>query len=75
MTGIDLRKHFSLTSSQYVKQICSPILERIGITYFNFLKIYHKDNSRELLTNNAEWIDHFYQNKLYESVVTVDIKH
>lgn len=75
MKGIDLSKHFALTSSQFVQQICAPILANIGITYFNYLKIYHEDNSRELLTNNAQWIDHFYKNELYKSAGTVDIEH
>src|SRR3990167_9887166 len=75
MLGMDLGKHFSLTSSQEVDAICNPILESIGITYFNYLKIHHDDSSRELLTNNAEWIDHFYKNELYKSVGAVDIEH
>ena len=72
---MDLSKHFSLTSSQYVKDICSPALDSIGITYFNYIKIYHKDSSRELLTNNSKWIDHFYKNQLYKSVGAIDIEH
>lgn len=60
MRGMDLSKHFSLASSQEVDAICHPVLESIGITYFNYLKIHHLDSSRELLTNNANWIDHFY---------------
>lgn len=75
MLGMDLGKHFSLTSSQDVGSICNPILESIGITYFNYLKIHHGDSSRELLTNNAQWIDHFYKNELYKSVGAVDIEH
>lgn len=72
---MDLGKHFSLTSSQSVKNICSPALDSIGITYFNYIKIYHEDSSRELLTNNANWIDHFYKNELYKSVGAIDIEH
>lgn len=74
MNGLDLKKHFSLNSCNEVDQLCSP-LNTIGITYFNYIKIYHKDSSRELLTNNSSWIDHFYKNSLYKSVGTVDIEH
>lgn len=75
MKGLNLKKHFSLTSSNEVDQLCSPALNSIGITYFNYIKIYHNDSSRELLTNNALWIDHFYKNSLYKSVGAVDIEH
>jgi hypothetical protein len=44
-------------------------------TYFNYIKIYHNDCSRELLTNNADWIDHFYKNALYDTVEAIDIEH
>lgn len=75
MSGLDLKNHFSLTSSKDVDDICSPALSSIGISYFNYIKIYHKDSSRELLTNNASWIDHFYKNSLYKSAGAVDIEH
>lgn len=75
MSGLDLKDHFSLTSSKDVGDICSPSLSSIGITYFNYIKIYHNDSSRELLTNNASWIDHFYKNSLYKSAGAVDIEH
>lgn len=75
MAGLDLKNHFSLTSSNDVNDICFSTLNSIGIAYFNYIKIYNKDSSRELLTNNAAWIDHFYKNSLYKSVGTVDIEH
>ena len=62
MSGMSLEKHFSLSSSSLVKEICDPLLQSIGITYFNYIKIYNNDCSRELLTNNADWINHFYKN-------------
>jgi len=61
MRGLDLKSHYSLSSSKSVDQICSMSLKSIGVTYFNYIKI-HNDGSRELLTNNATWIDHFYKN-------------
>lgn len=72
---MNLSKHFSIVSSNCVKEICSVPLESIGVTYFNYIKIYHEDSSRELLTNNANWIDHFYKNELYKSVGAIDIEH
>lgn len=75
MNGINLEKHFALTSSKFVQEICNPLLASIGITYFNYIKIYNKDCSRELLTNNPDWIDHFYKNALYASIGAVDIEH
>lgn len=75
MSGLNLEKHYSLNSSNNVKEICDPLLNSIGITYFNYIKIYHKDCSRELLTNNAEWIKHFYDNSLYNSIGAIDVEH
>ena len=75
MNGINLEKHFSLNSSKLVQEICDPVLSSIGITYFNYIKIYNHDCSRELLTNNADWINHFYKNGLYNSVGAVDVEH
>ncbi len=75
MNGINLEKNFALTSSCLVQEICDPLLKSIGITYFNFIKIYNKDCSRELLTNNAGWIEHFYSNALYNSIGAIDIEH
>lgn len=75
MAGLQLKNHFSLASSADVDNICMSSLGSIGVSYFNYIKIYHNDSSRELLTNNADWIDHFYRNSLYKSVGAVDIEH
>ncbi len=75
MYGINLEKHHVLTSSHSVSEICNPPLNSIGITYFNYIKIHNKDCSRELLTNNPDWISHFYKNELYNSVGAVDVEH
>lgn len=73
MKGMELKNHFSLMSANDVNEICKP-LQDIGITYFNYLKIY-KDGSRELLTNNSPWIDDFYQNALYLTAGVVNVEH
>ena len=75
MAGLDLKKHFSLCSASTINDICYAALNTIGITYFNYIKIYNDDGSRELLTNNAQWIDHFYKNSLYQSVGAIDVEH
>lgn len=75
MKGINIEKHFSIESSVNVKEICDSILNSIGISYFNYIKVYHHDCSRELLTNNPDWIKHFYKEGLYHSVGTIDIEH
>lgn len=75
MNGINLTQHFSLTSSSLLKEICDPLLNPIGITYFNYIKIYNQDCSREMLTNKPEWTNHFYSNALYNSVGAVDVEH
>lgn len=74
MSGIDLKNHFSLLSSHDIQQICNEILSSIGISYFNYIKIY-SDGSRELLTNNAPWIEHFYKNGLYKTSGVTDIEY
>lgn len=75
MDGINLEKHHALSSSKNVQELFNPILKSIGVTYFNYIKIYNDDCSRELLTNNPEWIDHFYKNSLFNSVGAIDIEH
>lgn len=75
MNGINLEKHYALTSSKFVQEICNPLLASVGITHFNYIKIYNKDCSRELLTNNPDWIEHFYKNALYTSIAAVYIEH
>lgn len=75
MNGVNLENHFSLKSSNYVQEICSPLLNSIGISYFNYIKIYNSDCSRELLTNHPCWIEHFYKNALYNTIEAVDVEY
>jgi len=75
MNGISLEKHYALSSSHNIKELFNSILHSIGITYFNYIKIYNEDCSRELLTNNPDWIDHFYKNALFNSIGAIDIEH
>lgn len=75
MNGINLANNFAITSSNLIKEVCAPLLNSIGITYFNYIKIYNQDCSREFLTNNPEWIKHFYKHALYNSVGAIDVEH
>lgn len=75
MNGVNLENHFSLSSSNNVKEICDSSLNLLGISYFNYIKIYNHDGSRELLSNNPDWIDHFYKNSLFNSIGAVDVEH
>lgn len=74
MSILVLTNHFSLASAAEVNNICREPLSDLGISYFNYIKIYN-DGSRELLTNNADWIDFFYQNGLYKTAAVVNIEH
>lgn len=74
MKGINLEKHFSLSSSSDIQEICLP-LQTMGITYFNYLKVYHKDFSRTLLTNRPDWIAHFYKEALYHCNAVVKTEY
>jgi hypothetical protein len=58
MSKLILTNHFSLASAVEVNNICREPLSDLGISYFNYIKIYN-DGSRELLTNNPDWIDFF----------------
>lgn len=74
MLGMDLQNHYSLSSSSEVSEICDSTLKSLGITYFNYIKVF-PNGSRELLTNNALWIDHFYKKALYQNVGAIDVEH
>jgi hypothetical protein len=50
-------------------------LNPISISYFNYIKIYNSDCSREILSNKPEGINHFYKNELYNSVGAIDVEH
>lgn len=75
MNGINLANNFAITSSNLIKEVCDPLLNQIGITYFNYIKIHNQDCSRELLTNNPDWIEHFYKHELYNTLGAIDVEH
>ncbi|TAK77702.1 MAG: hypothetical protein EPO11_02270 [Gammaproteobacteria bacterium] len=67
MSKIILQNHIALTASEDIKEICKP-LERIGITYFSFVRSY-KDGSHVRLSNNPEWTHHYYNREFYNVVL------
>lgn len=56
----NLENHISITSSGFIKQICSELTKIYGITYFSFHRDF-KDGSRIWLCSNPDWTLHLYQ--------------
>lgn len=63
---MNIKNHYSIESSEQIKNICKHPLEKLNLSYFNYVKI-NPNNSREVLTTNAEWLEYFYLNELYNS--------
>lgn len=49
--------------SNHIEEIIKP-LHIYGITYFNHIRIF-RDGSRYSLSNNAAWLNHFFENQYY----------
>jgi len=60
-----IENHVFLTFSATINEICEP-LKKIGITYVTYLKNF-EDGSHINLSNSAQWIEHYYKFKLYET--------
>ncbi len=66
--GIEfLERHIALDSANNISQICKP-LERLGITYFSFVRSF-KDGAHIRLSNNPEWTRHYYSRGFYNVVL------
>lgn len=66
MYKTQLRKNdFFLIASHDINELCKP-LQKVGITYFTFLKSF-RDHSQIHLSNNARWIEDYYNLALYKS--------
>lgn len=59
--------HIALSSSDNIKEICSP-LERLGINYFSFVRSY-KNGSHIRLSNNPAWTQHYYKREFYNVIL------
>ena len=51
--------------SQEIDQICAPLKEGFGITSLVYVKNYY-DGSEIRLTNQPQWVDHFYTKEYYK---------
>lgn len=67
-TQINLKNHITLTSAKDIQQICAPLFEFLGITYFNFTRVY-SDGGRIRFCTDPLWVEHFYSTKLYNTSV------
>ena len=61
---INLKNHSSLVNAEYVRQICDPILNKMKMSYFTFVRQF-TDRSRICLTTTPEWHAHFCTTKHY----------
>jgi len=63
--GIDLNNNIALQACTQIEQICTPLHEFLGTTYFNYVKIF-PDGQRITLTDRGDFIHTYYQHqKLY----------
>src|SRR3990167_8279707 len=62
-----LQSHIALSASNNVKEICKP-LEKLGVTYFSFVRSY-RNGSHIRLSNNPAWTDHYYKRGFYNVVL------
>ena len=62
-----LENHIALSASNNVKEICKP-LEKLGVTYFSFVRSY-RNGSHIRLSNNPAWTDHYYKRGFYNVVL------
>ena len=65
---INIKNHITLTSAKDIQQICAPLFEFLGITYFNFTRVY-SDGGRIRLCTDPLWVEHFYSAELYKTSV------
>lgn len=59
-------KHFYLTSSADILDICQPLVSCFNISYFNYVAI--KNKKIITLSTNPEWQKCFFDNKLYKDM-------
>ncbi len=64
---MELKNHLTLTLSHEINTICQPLIQ-LGITFFSFDRVY-KNNSRSVLSNSPNWIDHYYKSEYYKIIL------
>ena len=55
------KNHILLNSAQEIDDICKPLAEHFGVTFFGFVRAFN-DNSRLHLTNHIGSAEYFYDN-------------
>lgn len=58
----ELKKLLSILSPNEVSEICKPLFDNFNINSFIFTTVYN-DKSYWSLSNRADWVEHFYNNK------------
>jgi LuxR family quorum-sensing system transcriptional regulator SolR len=61
---MDLSKHSLVKNVNLVKEITNPMLKKLGLSYFNFIRNFN-DDTRICLTTNSDWPKYFCEKKLY----------
>jgi len=72
MDGVDISQSQSLQYSSVISENFNNILKKINIEHFWFIRIFHKDNSRIILTNYPQWVEHFYYEGFYKNLHIMD---
>ena len=62
------KEHILFTSASDIQQICQPFFDKTRTTYFNYVRRYH-DGHKVCLSNRADWMRHFYEQKLFENIL------
>lgn len=62
MATFDIQRYLQNLSLDEIKQLCRPLEEHFGLTSFVYRKNYY-DGTEISLSNQPEWIEHFYIDK------------
>ena len=62
-----LEKHFSLTSSSDIEQICKPIFDLLDINYFTYHRVF-EDGTVLRLSNYPEWTEQYIRQNYFDSI-------
>jgi DNA-binding CsgD family transcriptional regulator len=57
-----IERYLEQLNIEQIKKICSPLKEHLGLTSFVYRKCYN-DGTEINISNQPEWVKHFYTNK------------
>lgn len=60
--AFDIQRYLQNLDLDEVKELCKPLEEHFGLTSFVYRKNYN-DGTEISISNQPEWIEHFYNNK------------